>query len=374
MTDSCTLSRICIDNNLTFINNCIELIFNRCIKNFTDMFDSESCIKCVNADTDTLHITLSCMVYTLDTVDVVVEFTLDNRFKVCLHVLACNFNNICDAVLASKFHVVYFRSNYCDLVIFDLRSVTGLYKLCTVNTGTIEFNLHVFTTDDLTFECGCESNRDIDVCDLDLDVTCFQGCSIEFAYIFLNDKALRYAEDILCLVCNYRESKCDSTCTTSYDHVIQRFECVYECRYTVHCVFHQCACISRFYVTEDQSCTKCYRYYMDNCCNVFAKRDNTNVCACLHSSFCNLVDDSANQCYEDTLCLIALNKSNTFFCCRSSSEDYCYTRDIACYKRYTKFTDHCICKMSVAWFFVWCCTINVFQNFDELCAECCSNT
>ena len=122
MTDSCTLSRICIDNNLTFINNCIELILNRCIKNFTDMFDSESCIKCVNADTDTLHITLSCMVYTLDTVDVVVEFTLDNRFKVRLHVLTCNFNNICNAVLAAEFHLIYFRSDQCDLVILYLRS------------------------------------------------------------------------------------------------------------------------------------------------------------------------------------------------------------------------------------------------------------
>ena len=40
------------------------------------MFDLESCVECINADTDTLHITLSCVVYTLDAVDVVVEFTL----------------------------------------------------------------------------------------------------------------------------------------------------------------------------------------------------------------------------------------------------------------------------------------------------------
>ena len=374
MTYSCTFCRICIDNNFTFINNCVKFIFNRCVKNFTNMFDLESCVECINADTDTLHITLSCMVYTFDTVDVVMEFTFDNRFKVWLHVLACNFNNIGDAVLASKFHVVYFRSNYCDLVIFYFGSVTCLYKLCTVYTGTIELNLHVFTTDDLTFECGCKCNRNIDICDLDLDITCFKRCSIEFAYVFLNDQALWYTEDVFCFVCDYRESKCDSTSSTGYDHVIQRFECVNECRYTIHCIFHKCACITRCYITEDQCCTKCNGYYMDNCCNVFAKRNNTYVCTCLHSCFCNLVDDSANQCYEDTLCLIALYKSNTFFYGWSRAKDYSYTRDISCYKRYTELTDYCICKMSVAWFFVWCCTIDIFQNFNEFCAKCCSNT
>ena len=101
MTDSCTLSRICINSNFTFINNCVKFILNLCIENFTDMFDLEACSKCIFADTDSLHISLSCMVYTFDTVDVVMELTLDNRFKVRLHVLAGNFNNICNAVLAS---------------------------------------------------------------------------------------------------------------------------------------------------------------------------------------------------------------------------------------------------------------------------------
>ena len=219
------------------------------------MFDLESSLKSCLADTDTLHITLTCMIYTLDTVDVVVEFTLDNRLKVWLHVLSCNFYNVCNAVLAAKFHIINLRTNNCDLVVFDLRSITGMYKLCTVYTGTIELNLHIFTTDDLTLECRCESNRDINVCDLDLNVTSLKRSSVEFAYILLNDKALRYAEDILCLVCDNREAKCDCTCTTSYDHVIQRFECVNECRYTIHCVFHKCSCISRCYITEDQSCT-----------------------------------------------------------------------------------------------------------------------
>ena len=219
MTDSCTLSRICINSNFTFINNCVKFILNLCIENFTDMFDLEACSKCIFADTDSLHISLSCMVYTFNTVDVVMEFTLDNRFKVRLHVLAGNFNNICDAVLAAKFHVVHFRTNNSNLVVFYFARFTCMYKLCTVYTGTIEFNLHVFTTDNLTFECRCESNRDIDVCNFNLDVTCFQRSCIPFGDVFLADQALRYSCNIF-LVCDNRESKSDSACTTSYDHII----------------------------------------------------------------------------------------------------------------------------------------------------------
>ena len=66
------------------------------------MFDTESCIKCCMADTDTLQISLTGVIYTLNTVDVVVEFTLDNRLKVRLHVLTGNLNNVCNAVLASR--------------------------------------------------------------------------------------------------------------------------------------------------------------------------------------------------------------------------------------------------------------------------------
>ena len=65
-------------------------------------------------DTDTLHISLAGVVYTLDTVDVVVEFTLDNWLEVRLHVLAGNLNNVCNAVLASIFHLINFRSYNCE--------------------------------------------------------------------------------------------------------------------------------------------------------------------------------------------------------------------------------------------------------------------
>ena len=113
---------------------------------------------------------------------------------------------------------------------------------------------------------------------------------------------------------------------------------------------------------------------MDNGCHVFAQRDDTYVRASLHADFCDLVDDPAYQCYEDTLFLIALYEVSAFLSGRSGAEDDSYTRDIACYQRHTEFTDDRICKMAIAWLCIGSCTIDVFQGFDKFCTESCRNT
>ena len=64
-------------------------------------------------------------------------------------------------------------------------SLTGLYKLCTVYTRSVKLNLHVFTTDDLTLKCGSKCNRDIYVCNLDLDVAGLERSRIELFYLRL---------------------------------------------------------------------------------------------------------------------------------------------------------------------------------------------
>src|SRR5699024_8358761 len=110
MTDSCTFSRICVDRDFTFINNSIKLNFTRNIQIFSDMFQTAACVKCFFSNTDTEHITLSCMIYALDTVDIVMELTLDNRLEVRLHILSGNFYNIGNCVLASQFHPIYVRT------------------------------------------------------------------------------------------------------------------------------------------------------------------------------------------------------------------------------------------------------------------------
>ena len=312
------------------------------------------------------------MHYTLDAVDVAVEFTLEYGLEVCLHVLSGNFYHVCDRLFASYRELIKVRSDNFDLVIFDLAHIFSMNKLYTVNTGTIELNLHVATADDLTLECGCESNRDIDLGDLDLDVTCFQRCSIEFADVFLYDQALRYTEGLF--VGNYREAKSDSAGTAGNDHFVQRSECVNESRYTVHGIFHQSCSISRCYVTEDQSCTKSYRYYMDNACYISTQRYDTNAVSQFHSLRQALIDTLTYHSYQDTLCLIGFNQLNSLFCCRSLTKDNSNTRDIACYQRYTQLTDDGICQMSVIRLCVRSCAINVFQNFDKLCAQSCSNT
>ena len=239
MTKLGTLFSISYNSNCTFINNCVKLIFNICIQNFCKILCSEACIECIFADTNTDHITLTGMHNTLDTVNVAVEFTLKYRLEVGLHILSCYIYDVSNLLFASNFHLVEIRSHKSKLVILNFACILSTYKLETVFSGTIELNLHISTTDDLALKCRCKGYRNINLSDLNLDVTCFKRSSIKFGYILLNDQALRYTEDVLGLVGNNRETKCDCACTASYNYVIQRFECVYECRYTLEGVFHQ---------------------------------------------------------------------------------------------------------------------------------------
>ena len=372
MTELCT--QICIGNYLYLaaVNDCCELALNLCVKDLADVLCTETCCEALFADTDTEHITLSGMVCTFYTVQVGVEFTLNNRLEIRLHVLACNFYDVCKGMFGANLECIEIRSDHFDLVILYFAHILGLYQLEAVYTGAVEFNLHIFTADDFTLECRCVSNRDINICNLDLDVSCLKRGSIELGNIRLYDQALRNLESIL--ICDYREAKCDCACAACYDNRIKRSKCIYECRYTLHGVLHQSCCIASCNITENQSCTDCNGYYMDYRCNVFSKRDNTYICACLVAQFCTLIDDAAYQCNQDTLCLIALYKSNTLFCSRSCTKNNCYTRNITGNKRNAKLTDHCVSQMAVARSLIRSCSVNIFQNLDKLSTKCGSNT
>ena len=204
------------------------------------------------------------------------EFTLEYRLKVGLHTLSCYFYYIsrCCCLLPTS-HLVEVRSDECDLVIFDLRCILCHNQLAAVYTGTVELNLHIAAADDLAFKCRCECNRDIDVCDLDLDISCFKRSSVEFGNVRLNDQALRNSEDVLGLVGDYRETKCDRACTTCYDNIgSSGCKCIYKCRYTFHGVFHQ-ALLHHPAVTLPK--IRAARTATDTTwitrCNIFAQRD-----------------------------------------------------------------------------------------------------
>ena len=372
MTDSCTLCRICVNLNLTFIYYGCELTLNLCVQNLTDVFCTETCCECILADTDTDHVTLSCMHDTLDTVQIGVELTLEYRLEVCLHVLSCYLYHISDALFASYRHLIHIRSDQLDLVILDLACFFCMYQLTAVYSGTVKLYLHIAAADDLAFESRCECYRNVDVCDLDLNVSCLKRSCVEFGNILLNDQALRNTEGLL--VCDNREAKCDCSCSTCYDHFIQRCKCINKCRNTFHRVFHQACCISRCDITEDQSRSDCHRYDMDHAGNVFSKRNHTNVCTCLVTKLFTLVNDTAYQRNQDTLCLIALYKIHTLLSGRSCAEDNCHARDISSNKGYAQLTDHCISQMSVARSLIWYSAVHVFQDLDKLCTQSGSDT
>ena len=121
--------------------------------------------------------------------------------------------------------------------------------------------------------------RDINVSDLDLNITCFQGSSVKLGNIFLYDQALRYTEGFF--VGDNRETSAIAPAPLRNDYRIQRSKCVYECRYTfpwcipsglLHHPVWMFAC-------EDQCCTDCSNYNVDNGSNIFAQRNYTVVMA-----------------------------------------------------------------------------------------------
>ena len=108
---------------------------------------------------------------------------------------------------------------------------------------------------------------------------------------------------------------------------------------------------------------------MDYRSNIFSKWYDSNIIAHFQSKFLRLVNNSSNKCNKNSLCLITLYQIYTFLCGRCRSNNNSYTRNITGYKRYTKFTDYGIRKVSVARSFIRNCSVNIFQNFDKFCAE-----
>ena len=251
MTHSGTLIRICIDSYLTVIYNSLELILYLSVKNFTKVFCSETCCKSIIADTDTEHIPLSCVIYTFNAVYIIVEFTLDNRFKIRLHLLTSYFYHVGKAVLASRFEAIDFRTYDSNLVILDLVHFLSLHKLYAVHTGTVKFHTHIFTTNDLTFKGRRKCYRNIHLCDLDLDSSCFKGNLIKVSNVRTRDQGSWYFHNVLILIGDYRETKLDRTSTGCKNYIINRFESIYKCRNPVFGVCKKACCIARCYIAED---------------------------------------------------------------------------------------------------------------------------
>ena len=297
------------------------------------------------------------------------ELTLEYRLEIRLHALSGYLYHVSDAVLAAHFEFVEVFSDQLKAVVFHFGHLLRLYQLAAVHSGTVEFHLHIAFADDLAFERTGKGHRDIDLGDLDLDVAGLQGGRVELADVLLDDQALRYPEDVLGFVGDYRETKGDGACAGCHDHIIQRFERVDEGRYTLEGVLHQACRVARLDVAEDQRCTYRYGYCVDYAGHVLAQWDHTHVGSGLVSDFCTLVDDTAHQGYQDTLCLVALYQFHAFFCCGGCAQDNGYARDVAGYQRHAQLTDHSIRKVAVAGLLIGGSSVDVFQYFDELCAQ-----
>ena len=113
---------------------------------------------------------------------------------------------------------------------------------------------------------------------------------------------------------------------------------------------------------------------MDNRSNVFAQGDHTHIGAGLVSLLLQLIDDSAYQSNQNTLCLIALNQSNCLLRGGSGTQDNGNTGDIAGNQRNTQLTDHGIAQVSIAGLLIGIRAVNVLGSLNKLRAQSGGNT
>ena len=372
MTDLCAVLRNGVNLHLALIHNSVELILDLRIENLSDMFQTEAGVISLLADTQADHITLSGVHDSLDAVQIAVEFTLKYRLEVSLHALSGNFYNISNLLFASHFHLVNVGSDQLDLMILDLGKILHLNKLYTVHAGAVKLNLHITAADDLALECGTEGYRNINLCDLNLNATCLVGSCDKFGNILLDNQALRNAECLF--ICNNRESKSNRAGAACNNDLIQRCESINKGRNTLLGVFHQSCRVARFNISEDQGRTNGNRNNMDHSGDVLSKRNDTDIGAHLNALLCTLINNISDQSYQLTLSLILLDDRCAFFCRRSLSDNNRNTGDIAGNKRNTQLTNRSIRKMSGTGSFVRSRVVNIFQNLDELRAECGCNT
>ncbi len=212
--------RICDDLHLALVHDRVKIILDLRVQHLADVFRAESRLIGRVTDTDADHVALSGMHHALDAVDIAVELTLEHGLEIGLHVLSRYFHDVAQAVLASKLEAVEVRSDQLDLVVLHLGRLFGLHQLEAVHSGSVELDLHLLAADDLAFKRGRERHRDIDLGDLDLDITGLQGGGVEPGDVFLHDQALRHPEDVLGLVGDDREAKGDRAGSAGNHHII----------------------------------------------------------------------------------------------------------------------------------------------------------
>ena len=179
------------------------------------------------------------------------ELPLKDRLEIRLQALTGNFNEHSKVHDTAHFHFINIRTDHFDLMILHLIQLAAADQFKTIHFRSIKVDLHIFLTDDLSFKCRGVCKRDIDICDFDLDISCFQGGLNEIFGIFLNDQRLRNTPHILGIIGDDRESQCDRAAAAGYGHISDRFKCIDERTQTDKGVFLESIPVTRLDRAKD---------------------------------------------------------------------------------------------------------------------------
>ena len=296
-----------------------------------------------------------------------VEFTLDNRLEVHLHLLAGNLHK---SGQCQVFFSIQVRSDNGDLMVLDLIHFTHHYQLGSRVLGGPHFVVHIRLTDDLALKSSGKGNGNGQFGDLDLDVPQLQR--LLHGVVVVADGLQRAGHLIFCQVDVHDdgEAQCDRACAGGNHHSINSTEGVYKGGHSVLGVIQQACQITGLHVTENQRRADGNGNHVDHGSHVVTQRNHTELKTHFHAAFGYLLDDIANHKGHNALGLVVLDHFNHIFGIISLAQHNGNTGNIAGNQRHTQGADDGVGhKADAGIVFIGIAALGILEAFDNFSAN-----
>lgn len=364
------LLRVGDEADLTLVNDGVKFVHDHVVQDFAEVMQAQAVLIGVLGNTDAELVALAGVHDTFHIVEPGVDFTLDDRLEVGLHLLARDVNAGGKGVF--EFSGIDIRAVHGDLVILDFRSILHLDKLTGGVLGGPELDLHIGLADDFAFERRSECDRDRQFLGLDLDTAQLERLLDGLAVIsagFERARNLIFAEVD---VDHDREAQRDCACAGGDDDRIDVAEGIDERGDALLRVGQQPGQIARLHIAEDQRRADGDGDDVDNGGDVMAQRDDAQLETHLDALLGALLDDVADHEGHDALGLIALDDGGHVLRLLGLAQHDGYAGDIAGDQRDTEGTDDGIGHEADAGdgrLLVGVLRLDELQALQDLCAD-----
>ena len=357
--------------DLALVDDSFEFVRDHMVQNLGKVRQTKSLVIGVLGDTDAELVALPGVHNAFHVVEPGVDFTLDDRLKVGLHLLACDVDAGCQRVL--ELARVDIRTVDDNLVVLDLIHRLGQNELAGGVLCGPELDLHVGLADNFAFKCGSKRDRNRELLGLDLDSAQLERLLDGLVVI---QTAFQRARNLIFAEVNVdhdREAQRNGACARGDDDIVDRAEGVDEGGNTLFGVGKQPCKIARLHVAEDQRRTDGNGDDVDDCRNVMTQRDDAQLQTHLDACVGALLDHIADQEGHDALGLVVLDDLCCVFAVFRLAEHDGNAGNIARDQRHAERTDDGIGHKADAGHscsLIGVLRLDKLETFENFCADC----